>query len=92
MEKENATEVKTHATKEHKRMIELVERARKLDPRIRAGEAAALEAKQATKNAAANKKNEEKAKLMAAKNALQKEEDDKKAAEKAADEAARELV
>lgn len=70
MEKENATEVKAHAAKEHKRMIELVERARKLDPRIRAAEAAALEAKQATKNAAANKKNEEKAKLMAAKNAL----------------------
>lgn len=80
MEKENESEVKSHKSKEHKRMIELVETARKMDPRIRAAEKAAAEAKQATKNAAADKKNAEKEKLMAAKNAVKNEEAAKKAA------------
>lgn len=74
MEKENESEVKSHKSKEHKRMIELVETARKLDPRIRAAEKIAADAKQASKNAAANKKAEEKAALMAAKNAVKNEE------------------
>lgn len=92
MEKENESEVKKHKGNEHKRMIELVETARKLDPRIRGFEKAAADAKQAVKNAAANKKNEEKAVLMAAKNAVKDAENAKKAEQDAADEAAREVI
>lgn len=73
-------------------MISLVETARKLDPRIKRGEAAALEAKMAAKNAATEKKNAEKALLMAGKNAAKKAEEDAKAAKDAADNAARALV
>lgn len=61
MEKENTDEVKVHAKQEHKRLIELVETARKLDPRIQGAEQAAIDAKNAVKNAAAKKKAEEKA-------------------------------
>jgi len=92
MEKENKDEVKSHASNEHKRMIELVETARKLDPRLIRAEKAALEAKNASKNAIADKKKAEKAAQMALLNASKNEEAAKKAAEKAADDAARELI
>jgi len=92
MEKENQVEIKQHASEEHKRMINLVETARKLDPRIKRGEAAALEVKMAAKNAATEKKNAEKALLNAGKNAAKKAEEDAKAAKDAVDNAARALV
>jgi len=81
MEKENTDECKVHAKAEHKRLIELVETARKWDPRIQAAEANQANAKNAVKEAAAKKKADEKAAVAAAKKALTAEADAKKAAE-----------
>lgn len=66
LEKENATEIKIHSKKEHARMIKLVETARELDPRLRRIAKEAQDKKQSGKAAAAQKKADEKAHLVAA--------------------------